>query len=155
MMFLFRTFSGRRIFPTDRHFNLPPFATRFTRAVWWTCKYRAGLKSYSRYDLCFVSVLSCPAGTVGWLSVLEMSRREPFTCGPPRWTSYCLVLLEVSSHLPVNMHPQNNTTKFTSFTLFPHSKPLSQIHQASLRAVMMPWNWIGFVRVLVPTSRSE
>ena len=153
MLLLSSTVNGKRIFPEDRHFNLPAFATRFTRAVWWTCKYGTGLKSYSRYSLCFVSVLSCPAGTAGWLSVLETSRREPFAYSPLSWASYCLVL--AGGLFPVNMHSHNNVTKFTSFMLFPQRKPVSWIHQTSLRAIMMPWNWVTFVRFLVTTSRPE
>lgn len=48
-MFLFScTFNGRRMFPEDRHFNLPTFPIGIVRAVWWPFKYGTGLKSYSK-----------------------------------------------------------------------------------------------------------
>lgn len=62
-MFLFSfMLNGGRIFPEDRHFNLPTFANIFARVFWWTHKHRIGLKLRSRYNLCFVFVFPCPAG---------------------------------------------------------------------------------------------
>lgn len=51
--------------------------------------------------------------------------------------------------------PPDNITKFVFFALSQKNKPLSWIHQVSLRDVIMPWNWIIFVRFLVPLSRSD